>query len=626
MEAKYATFLVEPTTEWSVGVYPIRIRAANGLSNILLFSVGAFPEITEEESRPGSQPHQNDSIEKAQTIPSTAITLNGTLNGPERDVYRLQVKAGEKRVFEVDARRCGSAVDPVIRVMDGTGKLIARSDDDALLSLDPRLQVTFPKEGFYYIEVHDARFSAQAQNFYRLKTGSYEIVQDIFPLGGRRGETVQISLSGHSVKADLTAANKPEIFVNLPDSPSLPLPLAIGDYPEVQEPVTGSLKAPVTINGRLTKSAEVDKFEFDVTPGDELIFALQARELGTSKLTGLITIYDDKGKRLDSAGDGPLPVDTFAVQASSRTLGDPYLGFKVPEGLRRLTVSVEDLAQRGGPLFGYRLIAYPAAFDLKTTITTPYVNIPAGGTALVTVNVDRQGYSGPIHIEAKGLPQGVSIAGGDIPAELPDPLNRMASRRAVLTFTATGDVKLPSSDITLVASTPDGKFSRKATGVGYAIAVTGAMTQGVVDRQRPLTGTWLGDDLPLAMTDAPPATLKLYLEKTEKKESGYAFHLRWKWDRRDPMQRVPETVSVEVPNFIDLRIIEMQVDKDDPTTGTFLVTSTKNTLPAKYNLLASGRVMLDGRPQDIYSPIMMLDLPVLDTEEKTPNASAVAAR
>src|SRR4051794_18621578 len=188
MEAKYATFLVEPTSEWSVGIYPIRIRAANGLSNILLFSVGAFPEITEEESRPGSLPNQNDSIEKAQTIPSSPVTLNGTLKGPERDVYRLQVKAGEKRVFEVDARRCGSAVDPVIQVMDGTGKVIARSDDDPLLSLDPRLQVTFPKEGFYYVEVHDARFSTQMQNFYRLKTGSYEVVEDIFPLGGKRGE------------------------------------------------------------------------------------------------------------------------------------------------------------------------------------------------------------------------------------------------------------------------------------------------------------------------------------------------------------------------------------------------------------------------------------------------------
>ena len=53
METRAAAFLVEPTAEWNVGVYPIRVKAANGLSNILLFTVGAFPEIT-EESRPGA--------------------------------------------------------------------------------------------------------------------------------------------------------------------------------------------------------------------------------------------------------------------------------------------------------------------------------------------------------------------------------------------------------------------------------------------------------------------------------------------------------------------------------------------------------------------------------------------
>ena len=129
MVGKAAAFLVEPSSEWSVGVYPIRIKAPNGISNILLFTVGAFPEITEDESRPGSLPHQNDSVERAQTIPSTSLTLNGTLKGPERDVYRLHIKAGERRVFEVEARRCGSGIDPVIRVLDASGKLIARSED-----------------------------------------------------------------------------------------------------------------------------------------------------------------------------------------------------------------------------------------------------------------------------------------------------------------------------------------------------------------------------------------------------------------------------------------------------------------------------------------------------------------
>ena len=78
------------------------------------------------------------------------------------------------------------------------------------------------------------------------------------------------------------------------------------------------------------------------------MFSLQARELGTSKLMGLITIYDEKGKQLASAGDGPLPVDVGAVQVSSRTQGDPDLQFKVPDGVHHLTIGVEDLAQRGG--------------------------------------------------------------------------------------------------------------------------------------------------------------------------------------------------------------------------------------------------------------------------------------
>ena len=319
MGNRNAAFLVEPNADWTVGVYTIRLKGSNGLSNVLLFSVGAFPEIAEEESLPGAAPHQNDSIERAQPLPSTSVTVNGTLQGPERDVYRIQAKAGERRVFEVEARRAGSAIDPVISVMDGSGKVLARSDDDPLLSLDARVDVTFAKGGFYYVEVHDARFSTQIQNFYRLKTGVYAYPTEMFPLGGRRGEKVEVELSGTKVNVDLAGAKTPRVFVNLPDSPVLPLPFAVGDYPEVREPVDGPLTLPVTVNGRLAKPGEVDRYELSVEPGQELFFDLQARELGTSKLTALLTILDEQGKKLASAGDGPLPVDVAAVQASSRT-------------------------------------------------------------------------------------------------------------------------------------------------------------------------------------------------------------------------------------------------------------------------------------------------------------------
>ena len=85
-------------------------------------------------------------------------------------------------------------------------------------------------------------------------------------------------------------------------------------------------------------------------PGDKLLFELQARELGTSRLEAIITAYDSAGKKLDSAGDQPLPEDVFAIQGTSRTSSDPFLNLTVPADVHEIIVTVEDLARRGGPL------------------------------------------------------------------------------------------------------------------------------------------------------------------------------------------------------------------------------------------------------------------------------------
>ncbi len=79
-------------------------------------------------------------------------------------------------------------------------------------------------------------------------------------------------------------------------------------------------------------------------PGEKLIFELQARELGTSRLEGIITVRDAAGKKLASAGDQPLPEDVFAVQGTSRTSNDPFLNFTVRRMSTSSSVSVEDLA------------------------------------------------------------------------------------------------------------------------------------------------------------------------------------------------------------------------------------------------------------------------------------------
>src|SRR5207247_4667287 len=142
-EGRYATFLVEPTADLAVGVYAIRVVTADGISNVQLFTVGAFLEFTEDEWRPGALPNTNDTMETAQPLPPPPFTLNGTLRGPERDMFRLSAKAGDKRVIEVEARRCGSAIDPMLEILDAHGKAIARNEDAPLLGLDARVEVAF---------------------------------------------------------------------------------------------------------------------------------------------------------------------------------------------------------------------------------------------------------------------------------------------------------------------------------------------------------------------------------------------------------------------------------------------------------------------------------------------------
>jgi hypothetical protein len=607
MPGRSIEFLVEPKSDISPGVYPVRIESPKGISNVLLFTIGTYPEVTEEESRPYARPNLNDSIETAEAIQSSPVTVNGTLRGAERDVFRVYGNAGERRVFEVEARRCGSAIDPVLRILDGNGKQLAISDDAPGAGLDPRIDFTFPREGNYYVEVHDARFSKQTQNFYRLKMGSYAYADGIFPLGGKRGEATEVTFFGTNLKTPVKttvdlrniAAEKRLTTVALPDSPVLPVNFAVSDLPELIGPIDGLLPVPSVMNARLSKPGQIDRYKIQVEPEETLLFELQARELGTSLLEGIITVYDGSGKKLDSAGDKPLPEDVFAVQGSSRTSSDPFLNLKVPKDVHEITVTVEDLAERGGPLYGYRLSTRRDAEDFKLALAEPYINIPAGGTAILNVVADRRGYDGPIQLTIPDLPQGIQIDGGLIPRELVVNNNRSFNREGILTLTAAPGVELPARQLVVWG---EGKLSngaairRRASGPGMRISVSGATAQGVVDRQRAISAPWLSFDLPAAISEPPPATLEVKQTGLKQMEEGGRYEFAYSWNLKTGTP--PKEVDVEIVGARDIRITDMkQLEKG----GTFIVNTTKATDPARYDLYISGMLKTDGGEEMIVS-------------------------
>jgi hypothetical protein len=391
-----------------------------------------------------------------------------------------------------------------------------------------------------------------------------------------------------------------------PGGSDTPIVFAVGDEPEVIEPAA-PVQIPVVINGRLDKPGEIDRFRLSVTPGEALLIEMQARELGTSRIEGIITAYGPDGKKLDSAGDKPLPEDVFAVQGTSRTSSDPFLNLKVPEGVHEISLAVEDLAERGGPHYGYRVSVRKIAEDFRLSLASPFVNIPAGGTAVVNVAADRRGYNGPIQLSVDGLPPGVRAQGGYIPREYVDANNaRTFNRRGVLILSADSEVTLDPRELVVYGEgkTDAGEtIKRRARGPGLAVDIAGATAQGVVDRQRPLTAPWLGLDLPAALTSTAEATLEVTHVNTVRMEEGdrYEFEYQWRAPRYLPF---PNVLNVEVIGARDIRITSFE--RTSLYSGTFSINTTKATDAANYDVIVRGRVKTEAGDEDIYAPPVVL--------------------
>ena len=359
--------------------------------------------------------------------------------------------------------------------------------------------------------------------------------------------------------------------------------------------------SPVTINARLANAGQVDRYTLRVPPSRAMTFRIQARELGTSKLMAVITVRDEKGNVLGRSGDEPLAEDLFNVN-QSRTAGDPILRLQPPAGVNQVTVTVEDLALRGGPGYAYRLNVQPVAQDFRVMLNSPFVNVPAEGSVAVPVTVQRQGFEDDIQLRVANAPKGLRVEGGYVVAGLPvkeTPQNR--NSRGVLILTAEPGETFESLELTVegVARLPDGStIVRKAEGPGMIVNVAGASEQGAVDRQRSLTAPWMGLELVTAPTKPRAATLEVTMLDRTRMEEGDQIKFRWKWIPRDATQALPRTVSAEMVGSADVRVIDMQADAKDSSTGTFVMTTTKLTRPSKYDVFITGRLNLGGGEQE----------------------------
>src|SRR5205823_715362 len=115
-------------------------------------------------------------------------------------------------------------------------------------------------------------------------------------------------------------------------------------------------------------------------------------------------IRDLEGKQLASGDDRP---------GSSDPLVD---NFTVPAKTDRVVMAIKDLLGRGGADYVYRIVVREITRpDFTLSLATDRINVPAGGTQVIPVQVTRMNYAGPIELALSGQPSELSLLGNVIP-------------------------------------------------------------------------------------------------------------------------------------------------------------------------------------------------------------------
>ena len=256
----------------------------------------------------------NDSADTAFETYLPSVLTGVISRAGDVDYFKIKAKAGEELVFENQAMRIGSALQPIVRILAEDQAIIREFGYDGGTTAS-RFSHKFAKDGTYYVRISDYESSGRASNFYRILVGKLPVAVSTYPLGIRRGADKQIAVSGYNLGAaaiqakGAASAADPDAAIFRVESPSgqafTDVKLALGDDPEVEangaNTALGSAQAvtlPVTVNGRLSAPGKDHLYRFSAKKGQAVTIEANARRLG-SELDSFVEVLDAKGQPIE---------------------------------------------------------------------------------------------------------------------------------------------------------------------------------------------------------------------------------------------------------------------------------------------------------------------------------------
>lgn len=405
-QGNQVAYRVTLPAETPVGIGAVRIATGRGISETRLVMIDDLPNAADSGA--------NKTPETAQEI-KPPVAVDGACEAEVFDYYKFNALAGQRISVEVVAHRLGSPLDPVLRLLDSTGKELAYSDDEGGIGADCRLAHQFTADGVYLLELRDIRYQGSGGHRYRLRVGDFPLVNATYPLGAVAGGTATLEWVGPDAAGLQTQAAIPAqppggvASVAARKSPGQGAGFAQAAAGNRQEQIefepndtaeTASLVTlPGAINGRFAAAKDRDYFQFEAKQGQRFLMAGKTRTLG-SPTDLFLRVYKADGGVLTEVDDSGA--------------AEGVLDFNCPaDGVYRLMV--EDLHRRGGPQHAYRVEIDPYAAGFSLSLETERLNPPQGGVFSAKVVAARRDYNGPITIALEGGPDGLALSEATIP-------------------------------------------------------------------------------------------------------------------------------------------------------------------------------------------------------------------
>lgn len=587
-------FLVTIAADAPAGVHEARVLCRLGVSSARAFSVSGLPEL--------SRTKPNNSLETALELKVGSV-CNATMTRRALDYYRFQAAKGRRIVIDCAAVGLDSRLSPVLALADAGGRDLKVNRTGGPLDFTP------PADGSYVIKVHDLTYQGGERHFYRLA------LQEAAADG-----PLPVQARAQMVSAmSWPPAGLPERAAQAETEPN-------NAAAEAQK-----ITLPCDLAGSFFPAADVDTYEFAAKKGEVWWVEIASERLGLNTdpfvLVQHVEITADGEKLTDVAElydiAPPIKVSSngYSYDGPPYNAGSPDVNSKFEikaDGTYRLQVRDLFGGTRHEPGNIYRLIVRRATPDFSLAAWAVHMTLRNGDRAALSkpaalrrgdarlfevVVQRRDGFDGPIEIEADNLPAGVHAAG-----------LRIGKGKSVghLVLTADGDAPRSFSQANL-----RGRAVINGADVVRPCRLA-SMEWPVKDAKQEIPAPRLLADFPVSVTDSEeaPLTVALAEDKVFEARAGETLKIPLRLTWRNDFTGATIKLKGQGEGFTTLKELEIPIKAE--TAELVLDLAALKTAPGEHTLALYGSAVSKYR----YNPAA---LPLAEAEQKKAEERLAAA-